>query len=83
MAYFDLREGKYANTVPSHPDYLDKNLSVNLYLLSSSQVGDLENLSLEKQQRNELLNAILLYYQIHLSGLGAIKSVEILKEVFS
>ncbi len=81
-SYFDLREGKYAGAVPSHPDYLDKDLSANLYLLSRSQVGDLENLTLEKQQRNELLNAILLYYQIHLSGLGAIKSTEILTEVF-
>jgi len=80
--YFDLREGKYASTVPSQPDYLDKDLSVNLYLLSSSQVGDLEKLTIGKQQRNELLNAILLYYQIHLSGLGAIKSVDVLKEVF-
>ncbi|MCK4569632.1 MAG: DNA repair protein RecO [Bacteroidales bacterium] len=82
QAFFDLREGIYTSMPPSHPDHLDRNLSINLHLLSNSQTRDLAKLSLGKDHRNELLNAILLYYQIHLSGMGTIKSVEILKEVF-
>ena len=80
--YFDLREGKFSRSIASHPDYLDKELSTNLNILSNIQAGDLASLQLDKKSRNELLNAILVYYQIHLTGLGTIKSADILKEVF-
>jgi len=80
--HFDLREGRFANVQPSHPDYLDRELGLKLYMLSTSQASDLANMFMDKSLRNELMNAILLYYQIHLNGLGTIKSVEILKTVF-
>ncbi len=81
--YFDLREGKFSMTPPLHPDHLERDLGMKLYMLSNIKAGELAALNLDKSLRNELLNTILLYYQIHLSGLGTIKSVEILKEVFS
>ncbi|RLD82809.1 MAG: DNA repair protein RecO [Bacteroidetes bacterium] len=81
--YFDLREGKFSMSPPLHPDYLERDLGMKLYMLSNIKAGELASLNLDKSLRNELLNTILLYYQIHLSGLGTIKSIEILKEVFS
>jgi DNA repair protein RecO (recombination protein O) len=81
-SYFDLREGRFRNVQPIHPDYLTGNTSVNFYLLSHAGAADLAGISLANNQRSDLLSAILLYYQIHLSGLGNIKSVEVLKEVF-
>jgi len=81
-SFFDLREGKFCGLLPSHSDYLEKSLSKNLYLLSNMQAGELATIHLDKISRNDLLNAILLYYQIHLSGLGTIRSAEILREVF-
>lgn len=81
--YFDLREGKFASTLPPHPDHLDGQISSGLYTLTKTAAGDLGRLTLNKNIRNELMNAILLYYQIHLSGLGKIKSLEVLREVFS
>lgn len=80
--YFDLREGKFTRTIPPHADYLDHDLGMKLYMLSSSQAGVLATLTFDKRFREELLNAILLYYQIHLSGMGSVKSTEILREVF-
>lgn len=81
--YFDLREGKFSLTPPHHPDQLDRDIGMKLYMLSGLQASDLSSLNIDKELRNELLSALLLYYQIHLSGLGNIKSVEILKEVFN
>jgi len=81
--YFDLREGKFSPTPPPHPDHLERDLGMKLYMLSNLQAGELARLNIDKKLRNELLNALLLYYQIHLSGLGTIKSVDILKEVFN
>jgi len=80
--FFDLREGKFSSRAPHHPDHLEREVGIMLYQLTSMQAGDLEMLNIEKQTRMELLNAMLLYYQIHLSGLGSIKSASILQEVF-
>jgi DNA repair protein RecO (recombination protein O) len=80
--HFDLREGRFTKLLPSHPDYLNRELGLKLYMLCTSQAGELAAMNIDKNLRNELLNAILLYYQIHLSGLGSIKSAEILQEVF-
>lgn len=82
VCFFDLREGKYASHLPSHPDYLDEALSRDLQVLSGCHPGNLGGLSMSRSRRNELLNALLIYYQIHLSGLGSIRSADILKEVF-
>lgn len=80
--YFDLREGKFIAYAPAHPDHLNRDLGMKLYLLTSIQAGEMESLNMDKQARLELLSAIMLYYQIHLSGLGSIKSAGILQEVF-
>ena len=80
--FFDLREGKYTSTQPLHPDFLNKEKSLALYALSIARAGELSGLVNAKTGRSELLNAILIYYQIHLSGLTNIKTIEVLKEVF-
>jgi len=80
--HFDLREGSFASIKPAHPDYLDRELGLKLFMLSTCQAVDLAHMFMDKNLRSELMNAILLYYQIHLNGLGTIKSVEILKTVF-
>lgn len=79
---FDLREGKFTTQAPPHPDYLSRELGMKLYMLSTLKAGDIHSLNLSKSMRIEILDAILLYYQIHLSGSVSIKSAEILKEVF-
>jgi DNA repair protein RecO (recombination protein O) len=80
--FFDLREGKFSPAPPPHPDYLDRELGTKLYMLSTLKAGEIPSLNMDKSARSELLHAILLYYQIHLSGLGSIRSAEILQEVF-
>ena len=80
--FFDLREGRYTGIQPSHPDFLNKEKSLALHALSTARAGELSGLVNAKTGRSALLNAILIYYQIHLSGLTHIKTIEVLKEVF-
>lgn len=82
MACFDLREGKFIHGQAPHTDQIEGDLGRGLYMLTISSAGELNKLSMSKSLRNELLNALLLYYQIHQSGLGTIKSFEVLREVF-
>jgi DNA repair protein RecO (recombination protein O) len=81
-AFFDLREGRYTDIQPLHPDFLNTEKSVALHAISSARADELSGLVNTKTGRSELLNAILIYYQIHLGGLSNIKSIEVLKEVF-
>ncbi len=81
-SFFDMREGKYYSHKPTHPDYLSPEISRTLHSLDQCGIGQLGKLRLTADMRSNLLDAVLIYYQIHLSGLGTIKSVEVLKTVF-
>jgi DNA repair protein RecO (recombination protein O) len=80
--YFDLREGRFTSQAPSHSEHLSHDLGTKLYMLSTINVVDIPSLNIGKAIRAELLDAILVYYQIHLGGSLKIKSAEVLKEVF-
>ena len=41
------------------------------------------NVLLNHQKRKELLENVLQYYQLHISGLSNIQSLEVLEEVFT
>ena len=82
-AFFDMREGKFIDGVTSHGDRIEGSLSQTFYMLTQATAGELNELSIPRIIRMELLDALLIYYQIHLTGLGSIKSVEVLREVFS
>ena len=44
---------------------------------------DLEKIKIDNNTRSSLLDKLVEYYKIHLEGIGSIKSLEVLKEVFS
>ncbi|UTW64038.1 DNA repair protein RecO [bacterium SCSIO 12741] len=79
--FFDLREGLFTTLRPSHTDYVEPFVSVLLGVLLEKgfQTGK-ENL--HREDRQHLLETLLLYYRIHLDGLGAIKSLDVLTEMF-
>ena len=80
--YFDLREGSFSANQPLHPDYLSRELGVKLFMLSTSKATEIVSFNINRDMRTELLDGILLFFRLHLSGLGSIKSAGILKEVF-
>ena len=82
QACFDLREGKFVAGRAAHPDQVSDAPSIAMWNIMNTTAGELQKLSISRSTRDELLDALLIYYQIHLSGLGAIKSLEVLREVF-
>ncbi len=50
-----------------------------IFLASFDSIGDI---SMKGALRNEVLDTLIRYYSLHLSGLKRIKSLEVLKEVF-
>lgn len=74
--YFDLKEGCFVSQEPPHFYFLKP--------VSSKQFSDLmaePNVSLSLLERNDLLEKMLQYYELHLEGFKKIKSHTVLSEV--
>jgi DNA repair protein RecO (recombination protein O) len=80
---FDLQEGKFVNYLPHHPHYLHANSSIQLSELMRLSYSELSGLTLSKAERKQLLNALILFYQLHISSFGQIKSAAILEEIIA
>ncbi len=79
--YFDLVEGVYVNTPPLHQYYLTKEISQILFQYSSASWENMSEISINNQQRKNLLMGLMDYYRIHLQGFGNIQSHHILEQV--
>jgi DNA repair protein RecO (recombination protein O) len=81
--FFDMKNGSFVTLPPVHGDYSNTEVTAILAELFASSYDTVNNIPLSGAQRNEVLEELLRYYHIHLPGLNRIKSLEILKEVFS
>lgn len=78
-AVFDLREGIFRNSPPLHPDFLSGDLC---QLFASLATADFDNPPhTTRQQRADLLDALLKYYSIHLMSFSSLKSLDILRDM--
>jgi DNA repair protein RecO (recombination protein O) len=80
-AFFDLQEGRFLHAIPSHSHYLNE---VNSQLFTQFIRTGFEKFHLiktDRLQRKELLHALILYYKLHITSFGEIKSLSILEEI--
>ncbi len=81
--YFDMLNGVFAAAPPAHGYYAGREVSEILSSFFSASYGDSNNIVLTGSFRNEVLETLVKYYSLHLPGLKRIRSLEVLKEVFS
>lgn len=81
--FFDLREGKFIKHKPYHDDYLDENDSILMTELISTDIENSDKLQFIKTSRQRILDKLILYYKIHLTDFGRIKTLEVFKNIFS
>jgi len=80
----DLQEGVFIADKPTHPYYLDGTLARTTSELSALKFyNDLENISLNRTTRRELLAAYQTFLSLHISDFGEMKSFGILQEILS
>ncbi len=81
--YFELQEGKFTNELPFLPSYLEESwlhwLTDSLRLEKTAFLA----VSIPKEERVKLIDAWLEYYQFHVSGMRKMKSLEVIRTVFS
>jgi DNA repair protein RecO (recombination protein O) len=81
--FFDMLNGKFVPIPPVHGLYANQNISNILATFFIASYDTISNINLTGVQRNEVLEILVKYYSLHLPGLKKIKSLEVLKEVFS
>lgn len=81
--FFDLHEGRFINQIPVHPNFLDQKSSIILDRLIQANYENVQELKIDKMQRKNLLKSLILFYQVHISSFGEIRSLEVLEEVIA
>lgn len=78
---FDLHEGRFGSRHPGHSHFLDGQESSLLTELIETTYETFHLLKIDKLQRKNLLQALITFYQLHITFFGEIKSNRILEEV--
>ena len=81
-AYFDMRQGRFTSTLPlGHTRVLDPDAARVVHMLSRLHRRNYHLLRLNRLQRNQILDLMMEYYNIHLAPLTSITSLDILRAV--
>jgi len=82
---FDLINGKFVMLPPIHKEYLsvDESEIFKLFFDTQNDFTFNANIKINKLLRTKMLDILLRYYSAHIEGLRTIKSLQVLKEVFS
>ena len=81
--FFDMMNGIFVPVPPVHGNYTNEEITNILADFFVSSYDSISNISLSGKMRNDILETLIRFYSLHLPGLKRIKSLEILKEVFS
>lgn len=78
----DLREAMFEKENPEHPYYINEPLSLHIsQLLKVMQPQELTGISLNRETRRSLLNAMEHFYALHVTDFGSMKTLPVLKEI--
>lgn len=80
---FDLKGGSFVSDSVSVESYIDHESSEVLSRLLSSDINTYHNVLIKKQVRSSLLSSLIKFYQWHIDNFNELKSLDVLKTVFS
>jgi DNA repair protein RecO (recombination protein O) len=80
---FNLQEGTFGVNEPVHPYYISSPLSMYFDKLVNSSLNDSVDMDISISQKRELIEKLLEYYALHITGFGNIHSNKVLEEVWS
>lgn len=82
-AVFDIQNACYVRTVPSHGNWLRGEEASFVKELIRMDFGNMHLFRFSTAQRSRLLDLLNTYYRLHVPFFPVLKSIEILREVFS
>jgi DNA repair protein RecO (recombination protein O) len=81
-SYFGLKEGKFLDSSPYTDFVLGRELILFKGLLGTN-FDNIEKVLLNVNDRQKLLEILMKYFELHLSGFRRPRSIQVLKELFS
>jgi DNA repair protein RecO (recombination protein O) len=81
--HFDLKEGGFIHGSAPHGHAMGPPLSTALALLLDARLDDPTPVRIPLEHRRQLLERLLLYYRLHLEGMGELRSPAVLYQVLS
>lgn len=82
LPVFDMLAGEFCSHEPQHQHFLGKELSPLFFRLLNHPIDKSLTIALNKHKRGILLDKTLEYFALHIEGIGKIKSLVVLKDVF-
>ncbi|MCM1292225.1 MAG: DNA repair protein RecO [Bacteroides sp.] len=80
--FFDMLDGRFRLSPPMHRHFLNPQQSKVVNSLSRLTLLNMHRFRMTRSQRNELTDMILEYYSLHAAGVGNLKSLEVVRELF-
>lgn len=81
--WFDLRSSSFSSAPPLHRDYLAPAEADLIQVMMRMNFPTMHLYKMSRLERNRLLDVILDYYRIHIPDFPEMKSIEVLKELFT
>jgi DNA repair protein RecO (recombination protein O) len=80
---FDLLNSEFTNSLPLHGHFIQSDNSKLFSQLIDTHINNVKALQMNRELRQMLLEKLIEYYRLHIDGIGQIKSLKILNEIFS
>ena len=81
--YFDLLAGTYCDRQPSHPHFLRQAEARALPTLFRMNYPTMHLFRLSRSERQRILHVLNEYYRLHIPNFPELKSLEVLRELYS
>jgi DNA repair protein RecO (recombination protein O) len=81
--FFDLREGRFCSTAPTHRDFLQSTDARRIHTLMRMDFPTMHLFRLSRQDRNRITEVLLHYYRLHIAQFPELKSLDVLKELWA
>lgn len=76
---FDMADGIFRLTAPTHRDYLPPDESAAIYQMTRISYANMHLFAMTRDERARMLDGVLHYYSIHYAPLGNLHSLDILR----
>lgn len=81
--FFDLREGFFTQTQPTHPDFIEPDKAERLPVLMRMNYVNMHLFKMSGSERSLLLSHLCKYYQLHIPSFPELKSLDVLREIWA
>jgi DNA repair protein RecO (recombination protein O) len=80
---FDLRTATFSLQVPTHREFLQPDDAQRIHTLMRMDFPTMHLFRLSRQERNRITEVLLHYYQLHIPQFPELKSLDVLKELWT